>query len=119
MTTKIKTVTIDAQGKHIGRVASEAAIHLLGKNMPTFARNVVANVKVHIINCAKAHVSEKKKLDKKYVVFTGFRGGLNTESLGHLIARKGTVEPFKRAVYRMLPNNSLRKKRMMNLTISE
>jgi large subunit ribosomal protein L13 len=120
-TTKItgNTITIDAEGKRMGRVASEAAMYLLGKKAPTFARNQVADVKVHIVNCAQAYIDTKKKADKQYVTFTGFRGGINTESLGALIERKGVAEPFRRAVYRMLPGNTLRKKRMMNLTISE
>lgn len=122
MTTKTptnKTITIDATGKRLGRVASEAAIIILGKNSPTFAKNAVADVKVHITNCSKAYMSEKKKLDKEYVTFTGFRGGISGEKLGALIARKGAGEAFTRAVYRMIPRNSLRKKRILNLTVSE
>lgn len=111
--------TIDAQGKRLGRVASEAATYLMGKNSVKFARNLAPNVKVSIVNCSKAYINAKKKQDKKYVTFTGFRGGINTETLGNLIERKGTAEVFKRAVYRMLPANSLRKTMMMNLTISE
>lgn len=118
-TVKTGVITIDAQGKRLGRVASEAATHLLGKNSPSFAKNKVMNVKVHIINCGKAYISEKKKLGKEYVTFTGFRGGLNTETLSALIARKGVAEAFERAVYRMLPGNTLRKTRMQNLTITE
>jgi large subunit ribosomal protein L13 len=115
----MKNYTIDAQGKKIGRVASEAAVYLIGKNSVKFARNLAPDVKVSIVNCAKAYIDTKKKNDKKYVTFTGFRGGINTETLGDLIERKGTAEVFKRAVYRMLPSNSLRKTMMKNLTISE
>ncbi len=115
----MKNYTIDAQGKKIGRVASQAAVYLIGKNSVKFARNLAPDVKVAIINCAKSSIDTKKKQDKKYVTFTGFRGGINTETLGDLIERKGTVEAFKRAVYRMLPSNSLRKTMMKNLTISE
>ncbi len=111
--------TIDAKGKRIGRVASEAAIYLMGKNSVKFARNKAPEVKVAIINCAKAYINAKKKNDKEYVTFTGFRGGINTEKLADLIERKGTGEAFKRAVYRMLPSNSLRKTMMLNLTITE
>ncbi|MEY2664451.1 MAG: hypothetical protein RIT04_259 [Candidatus Parcubacteria bacterium] len=117
--TSANVITIDASGKRLGRVASEAAMYLLGKKVPTFARNQVADIKVNIVNCSQAYIDTKKKADKEYVTFTGFRGGINTESLSALIARKGVSEPFRRAVYRMLPGNSLRKKRMMNLTISE
>lgn len=115
----MKNYTIDAQGKKIGRIASQAAIYLIGKNSVKFARNLVPEVKVAIINCAKADISSKKREDKKYVTFTGFRGGINTETLGDLTLRKGVSEAFKRAVYRMLPSNSLRKTMMKNLTISE
>lgn len=111
--------TIDAQGKRIGRVASEAANYLMGKNSVKFARNSAPDVKVKITNCSKAYISVKKKVDKKYVTFTGFRGGINTETLSVLIERKGVTEPFRLAVYRMLPSNSLRNIMMKNLIITE
>ena len=111
--------TIDAQGKKIGRVASEAAHRLLGKHSPSFARNVVTTDKVEIINAGKADVSALKKTKDTYVTYTGFRGGLNSESLGELIVRKGMKEVFQRAITRMLPNNKLRDPRLKNLTIKE
>jgi len=111
--------TIDAQGKKIGRVASDAAAHLMGKHSPAFAKNVVTEDKVEIVNVSKADVSARKKTYDKYVTYTGFRGGLNSESLGELINRKGMTEVFKRAVTRMLPPNKLRTPRMKNLTIKE
>jgi len=80
--------TIDAQGKKIGRVASTAAALLMGKDTPSFAKNTVAETKVEIVNAGKAEVSANKKLKDVYVTYTGHRGGLNKESLGHLIARK-------------------------------
>lgn len=103
----------------MGRIASQAAIYLMGKNVPTYVRNKAPVVTVSIINCSKAIIDAKKKEDKKYVNYTGFRGGLDTETLGHLIDRKGASEAFRRAVYRMLPSNSLRKTMMKNLTITE
>ncbi len=111
--------TIDAQGKKMGRVASEAATFLMGKRTTTFVRNKVSGVQVKIINTNKADFDVKKLKDKEYVTFTGFRGGIYTEKLSDLIARKGTKEAFERAVYRMLPSNSLRKQMMKNLIITE
>lgn len=111
--------TINAQNKKVGRVASEAATFLMGKRTTAFVRNKVSGVQVKIINTAKAAIDFKKLDDKKYVTYTGFRGGIYTEKLSDLIARKGTKEVFERAVYRMLPSNSLRKKIMKNLTITE
>lgn len=111
--------TIDAEGKKMGRVASEAATYLMGKRSPGFARNKVTPVQVKILNTSKAAIDIKKGIDKDYVTYTGFRGGLYTENLAHLITRKGASEAFRRAVYRMLPSNSLRKIMMKNLTITE
>ncbi len=111
--------TIDAAGKKLGRVASEAASILLGKKSPSFEKNKVAQVSVEIINASKADISEKKQDEKEYITYTGYRGGLKNETLGHLITRKGFKEAFTRAVYRMLPGNSLRSKRMKNLNVTE
>jgi len=115
----MKPIIIDAKDKKLGRVASEAASYLMGKKSPSYSRNRLSGVKVSIINCAKADINEKKKKDKVYVTFTGFRGGLFEESLGHLGDRKGYSEAFRIAVYRMLPSNSLRREMMKNLTVSE
>jgi len=111
--------TLDAQGKKIGRVASQAAAILMGKNSVTFAKNKVADGKVEIINASKLEMSAKKKQGDIYVTYTGYRGGINRESLGHLIERRGTKEVLQRAIYRMLPGNKLRDLRIKNLTIKE
>ena len=111
--------TIDAQGKKIGRVASAAAAVLMGKSSPAFAKNSVSEGKVEIVNTGKADVTAGKKEAKVYVTYTGHRGGLNKETLGHLIDRKGSGEAFRRAVYRMLPDNKLRDLRMKNMTVKE
>ena len=70
--------TIDAAGKKLGRVASEAAIYLLGKNRVDFARNTVAGNAVEIINTSKADINENKLLRKKYVRYSGYPGGLKS-----------------------------------------
>ena len=111
--------TIDAQGKKIGRVASAAEAILMGKNTPTFTRNTVAKTPVEVINTAQADMNAKKRLAKVYVTYTGHRGGLNKETLGHLVDRKGAREAVRRAIYRMLPDNKLRDLRMKNLTVKE
>ncbi|MEA2715109.1 MAG: large subunit ribosomal protein [Candidatus Parcubacteria bacterium] len=111
--------TIDAQGKKIGRVASEAASVLMGKNSPAFAKNKVAAMTVLITNAGRTDMTALKKRRDVYVTYTGFRGGLNKETLGHLIDRRGMKEVYRRAVYRMLPNNKLRDRRMKNLLVTE
>jgi large subunit ribosomal protein L13 len=111
--------TIDAQNKKIGRIASEAAALLMGKSSTSFAKNVVADVKVEIVNAEKADVNAKKKIGDNYTTYTGFRGGLNQEKLGHLIDRAGMTEVLKRAVYNMIPKNKLRTSRLKNLSIKK
>ena len=110
---------IDAQNKKLGRVATEAASILMGKNTPAFAKNIVPDVKVEIINVAKADISQKKKDDKFYLTYSGFPGGQKNETLGKLIERKGISEVFIRAVKGMLPDNKLKTKMLINLTVTE
>lgn len=110
---------IDAKNKKIGRVASQVAMILMGKNTAAYERNKIPTVEVEIINTSKADISNEKKEGKKYVTYSGYPGGQRNESLSDLTARKGHIELFKRAVYGMLPSNKLRSKMMLNLKISE
>lgn len=110
---------LDAAEKKIGRIASEAAKILLGKNRTDFAKNTVAAVKVKIINASKMLVPAKKKEGKVYARYSGYPGGLRYETLGHLIDKKGYGEALYKAVYGMLPGNRLRAKRIKNLIVSE
>lgn len=111
--------TIDAKGKKLGRVASEAAVFLMGKNDPNFQKNKVADVKVSIINASQASISEKKKGEKIYKSFSGYPGGLKERTMDRIIDKKGYSELFVKAIYGMLPANKLRARMMKNLTVSE
>jgi large subunit ribosomal protein L13 len=109
--------TIDAQNKKIGRVATEAAVFLMGKNLKTFARNIVPNAQVEILNTSKASIHEKKMTQKTYSRYSGYPGGLRQPTMEQVIERKGHRELFKEAIAGMLPKNKLRQKMMNNLTI--
>lgn len=111
--------TLNAQGKKMGRVASEAARLLLGKDSTDFAKNNVADCLVEITNAAKTDITAKKRTGEIYVTYTGHRGGLNKETLGELRNRRGIAEVYRRAVYKMLPDNKLRTRRMKNLIVKE
>ncbi len=115
----MEIIEIDAKNQSLGRTASKVASLLMGKNKPTFARNMVAPVKIHILNTSKIKVSPKMLVDKKYVSYTGYPGGLNIKSMAHKAATKGYSEIMKLAIYGMLPSNKLRPRIMKNLTISE
>ncbi len=110
--------TIDAAGKSLGRVAAEAAKHLMGKTSADYTPHVRSDVKVTIINAAKISMRAKKRNAKIYTSYSGYPGGLKRESLSALAARRGAAEPVRRAVERMLPRNTFRNARMKNLSIT-
>lgn len=111
--------TIDATGKKLGRIASEAATYLMGKNTATFARNVAPEVAVEIVNASKTSISENKRKNKDYITYSGYPGGLKSETLERAISKKGVSEALRRAIYGMLPQNKLKAKMMKHLTITE
>lgn len=114
-----KEYLIDATGKALGRVASEAAKVLRGKDTTDFVKHLAPKVTVKITNASKLDVTQKKLRGKIYTHYTGHPGGLRETSLAHLVEKKGWVEPVKKAVYGMLPANRLRAVMMKNLIITE
>lgn len=113
-----RTYTIDAAGKRLGAVATEAATYLLGKDMPDFAKNLVAPVTVTITNAAKLDVSVKKGKEI-YQTYSGHPGGQKSETFAHLATRRGYAEPVRRTIEGMLPKNKLKAKMMKNLIVTE
>lgn len=113
-----KEYIINAEGKRLGHVATEAASILLGKNTAHFAKNVVEPVTVKIENASKLDISEKRSKDT-FQTFSGYPGGLKKETLGHLAGRRGYAEVLKRVVGGMLPKNRLHKLRLQNLEVTE
>ena len=110
--------TIDAQGKKLGRVASEAALKLRGKASPSFTPNVLPDVAVEVRNASKLSVSEKKARQTKYRRYSGYPGGLKETSLAEFIAKKGHGELVRKAVLGMLPRNRQRSRLIKRLTVT-
>ena len=75
-----KVYTIDAAGKRLGKVATEAAAILIGKNNPAFARHIMEDVKVEITNASKMDISDKKGTEI-YQSYSGYPGGRREETL--------------------------------------
>ncbi len=111
------THTIDAAGKPLGRIATEAASVLMGKHSTAFARNKTADVSVRIVNAAKMRVTEKKGREKTYRRYTGYPGGLKEETLAALVTRRGHAEALTKAIRGMMPRNRLRPVALKNLSI--
>ena len=109
---------IDAAGKRLGKVATEAATALLGKGNVAFARHIMEDVTVEITNASKLDISEKKK-GEIYQSYSGYPGGRREETLDHLGKRLGYAEVLKRTIGGMLPKNKHKKPLLHKLTISE
>ncbi len=111
--------TIDATDKKVGRVATQAAVLLMGKNLPDFARNNIPEVTVEIKNTSKASIADSKMLQKTYSRYSGYPGGLKQPTMKEVIGKKGYSEIFREAVAGMLPKNKLRPRMLKNLIITE
>ena len=111
--------TIDAQDKKLGRLASEIAVILMGKNRPDFVRNAVPDIKVKVINAGKIATTNKKMDNEVYKSYSGYPGGLKERPMKKVVADKGMREVLKIAIKGMLPKNKLKDKMMKNLIISE
>ncbi|MEK7063798.1 MAG: 50S ribosomal protein L13 [Patescibacteria group bacterium] len=117
--TDVKTYTIDAKGKRLGRVASEAATYLMGKNRADFVRHKSPSVRVVITNAGKLVLTESKKADTKYMKYSGYQGGLKIQDMTELSAKHGYKEVMKRAIKGMIPNNKLRPDMLKRLAITD
>ncbi len=116
---KIEIYTIDATGRSLGRIASEAAAKLRGKNLVTFERHLVPSNKVRIVNASQAKISPRQRTDKLYQRYSGYPGGLRFEALGPKLARRGATEIFRLAIKRMLPVNKLHARLLKNLSVED
>lgn len=111
--------TIDAKGRVPGRIATEVAVLLMGKNRTDFAKNTIPAVEVEVTSASKMKLAQKKLTDKLYRHHSGYPGGLKTASMEQVVEKKGAREVLRRAVYGMLPKNRLRPKMMLNLKIKD
>ncbi|MFZ2523409.1 MAG: 50S ribosomal protein L13 [Minisyncoccia bacterium] len=115
----MKKYTLDAENKKIGRLASEAAVYLMGKNLVDFKRNSNPDVTVEVKNASKVSVNQTKFETKKYSRYSGYPGGLRQPTMEQVVAKKGFREIIKEAVSGMLPKNKLRTRMLKNLIITE
>jgi len=107
---------LDAKDKILGRLSTQIAHILMGKNKPSFVPWQDQGDWVVVINAKEIQVSGRKEKQKVYRHHSGFPGGLKEELLGKLRKRK-PEEIIRSAVKRMLPDNKLRKRRMNRLKI--
>ena len=97
---------VDAEGKTLGRLASEVAKVLRGKNKPEYTPHVDTGDYVIVVNAEKIHVTGKKLDQKIYYHHTGYVGGLKETKYRKLLAEKPEFA-IRRAVVGMLPKGPL------------
>lgn len=107
---------IDAESLVLGRLASNIATILMGKNKPVYTPFMDTGDFVVVVNAEKIKVTGKKMTDKNYYAHSGYLGGLKTKTLTEMLDRK-PEEVIRLAVRRMLPKTILGRKMLKKLKI--
>jgi len=97
---------INAEGRVLGRMATEVADLIRGKRKPQFTSHLDTGDFVVIVNAEKIKVSGRKLEQKKYYSHSGYPGGIKEETLKDLLERK-PEEVVKKAVWGMIPKGKL------------
>ena len=105
-TVKRDWYVVDAEGKTLGRIATEMASRLRGKHKPEYTPHVDTGDYIIVINAEKVAVTGKKASDKMYYAHSGFPGGIKSISFEKLIDRKPEMV-IEAAVKGMLPKGPL------------
>ncbi len=105
-TVKRDWYVVDAEGKTLGRLASEIARRLRGKHKAEYTPHVDTGDYIVVVNAEKVHVTGNKATDKMYHRHTGYIGSLKSVSFDKMIA-KAPEEVLKLAVKGMLPKGPL------------
>jgi large subunit ribosomal protein L13 len=107
---------VDADGQTLGRLATRIATLLRGKHRVTFSTHIDTGDPVIVLNASKIKVTGRKLQAKQYVRHSGYPGGMRTESLERLLARR-PEEVIRRAVRGMVPQNRLGEQMMRKLHV--
>ncbi|HYA93360.1 MAG TPA: 50S ribosomal protein L13 [Thermodesulfobacteriota bacterium] len=107
---------MNAEGKVLGRLSTELAKILKGKNKPSYTPHVDTGDFVVVINAEKISLTGKKMKDKVYYHHTGYPGGIKETTAEKLLVKKPT-EIIRMAVKGMLPKNSLGRQMLRKLKI--
>ena len=105
-TVERKWYVVDAEGKTLGRLATQVATVLRGKNKPTYTPHIDCGDYVIVINAEKVVLTGNKLEDKMYYNHSGFPGGLRERNAKTMI-EKYPEEMVARAIKGMLPHNAL------------
>jgi large subunit ribosomal protein L13 len=102
---------VDANGVPLGRLASAVAQLIRGKHKPTFTPHMDGGDFVVVVNAAKVKLTGKKLAQKKYFGHSGYMGHESFTPVQQLLEKKPEVV-IEKAVFGMLPKNSLSRQRL-------
>ena len=109
-------VVVDAEGQTLGRLATQIAETLRGKNKPQYTPHVDTGDFVVVVNAEKIHVTGQKLDQKMYYRHSGYPGGLRSRTLREQLERRPT-EVIRKAVKGMLPRNRLGRAQLGKLKV--
>ena len=107
---------VDAQGKTLGRLASELARRLRGKHKPVYTPHVDTGDYIVVVNAEKIRVTGRKLRDKMYYRHTGYIGNMKSEPLDKLLQR-APEQAIELAVKGMLPRTPLGRSMLKKLKV--
>jgi large subunit ribosomal protein L13 len=107
---------VDAEGRTLGRLATQIADTLRGKTKPEYTPHVDTGDFVVVVNAEKIQVTGKKLDDKIYYRHSGYPGGLKQRTLREQLDRRPT-EVLRAAVKGMMPRNKLARRQITKLKI--
>lgn len=107
---------VDAEGKTLGRLASQVAAILRGKHKPTFTPHVDTGDFVIVVNAAKVRLTGRKTDQKLYYRHTLYPGGLKSRTAREMLATR-PAEMIELAVRGMLPKNRLGRRQLRKLKV--
>lgn len=113
---KRKWIVVDAENQVLGRLASQIAVRIRGKHLPTFSPHVDTGEFVVVINADKIKLTGDKWNQKTYYRYSGYMGGLKSTIARKLIQEK-PERMIRLAVWGMLPKNRLGRKLIKKLKI--
>lgn len=114
----VKEVKIDAAGKTLGRLASEVACALIGKNQRNYRFEGSPNIAVKVENAAKIKIGVQKLESKVYYRHTGYPGGIKSKKLSELYLNQPD-QLLRMVVRKMLPKNKQRQNLLKSLSITK
>ena len=114
----VETITLDAAGKRVGRLATSIATHLRGKHSASFTGNQMPRTKVIVINASQVTFNDTGMRLKQYRTYTGYPGGARYVKASEVLA-KNPAKVIRLAVERMLPRNHQRALQLRHLTITK